>query len=225
MPSWYYPVCQICNYSIICFNHKHKPGYWLSKLSRAFRTFVQFPKIRWTEIIWWWTWTWNWSGWGWSESLRWVVYLPVNPSDSVLLPDHVLGSMFRHLGITRAMPEYPLPLKSLKSCLDGKWRCLKQYPAHSGCLFQQTFNGYLTMCWVVWWELQIHGAAALPGRCSQLVERQTLTTGKADVIRAKVGQESSAWESWQRLMDKVTFELRCWSWASSGQGRRAAFQA
>ena len=34
--------------------------------------------------------------------------------------DQSNGSMFRHLGITRAMPEYPLPLKSLKSCLGGK---------------------------------------------------------------------------------------------------------
>ena len=71
-PLWYYPICQICNYSIICFNHKHKPCYWLSKLSRAFWTFILFPKIWWTEIIWWWTRTWNWSGWGHSESLRWV---------------------------------------------------------------------------------------------------------------------------------------------------------
>lgn len=30
---------------------------------------------------------------------------------------------------------------------------------------------------------------------------------QADAIRAKVGQQGSAQESWQRLMDKVTFEL------------------
>lgn len=77
-PRWYYPVCQIRNDSVICFNHKYKFCHWLRKLSRAFWTFILFPKIRWTEIIWWWTCTWNWSGWGQSESLRWVnTYLSV----------------------------------------------------------------------------------------------------------------------------------------------------
>lgn len=70
-PSWYYLVCQICNYSIICFNHKHESCYWLSTRSRAFWIFILFPKIWWTEIIWWWAYTWNWSGRGWNES-PWV---------------------------------------------------------------------------------------------------------------------------------------------------------
>lgn len=95
-PLWYYLVCQICNYSIICFNHKHESCYWLSTRSRAFWIFIVsqnmmnwnhlmmslYLKLEWPRVEW----------------VTVSLYLSVNSSNCVLLPDSDLSSTFSHLG-------------------------------------------------------------------------------------------------------------------------------